>query len=97
MNNEGLTIQNNMNLTTQTFRVVITKYANKEYIAEIPSIKHCIASGETVEEAMSNISEVLDAMLEIMVEDDMPIPNDTNLIEYSLTKQIKTNLKLETA
>lgn len=97
--NTGITVQNNMNVINASFRVVITKFSDNEYIAEIPSIKHCIVSGETIEEAMRYINEVLDAMLEVMQEDGTPIPNDSNLIEYSITKQLPNTLaqQLETA
>ena len=95
----GIAIQNNMNVSNISFRVVITKVSDHEYIAEIPSIKHCIVSGETMEQAMQYINEVLDAMLDIMQEDGIPIPNDSDLIEYSITKQLPNVLtqQLETA
>lgn len=47
-----------------------------------------MASGETLDEAMKNINEVLDAMLDIMQEDGVPIPDDSNLIEYSIKKEL---------
>lgn len=88
MKTQGMIIQNTRNIHKANFRVVITKVSDNEFLAEIPSISHCMASGETLDQAMHNINEVLDAMLEIMHEDSMPIPDDTHLIEYSITKDL---------
>ena len=56
------------------------------YIADIPTLKHCVAYGETIEESMININEVLDGVLEVMVLEGVPVPDDNNIIEYSISK-----------
>ena len=66
----------------------MSKISDDEYLAEIPSISHCMASGGTMEEASQNIKEVLDTMLEIMIEDGVTIPDDSNILSYSIIKQL---------
>lgn len=60
------TIQNTLHVNNRTFRVVVTRYSEDEYLAEIPSLTHCISSGGSIEEAITNITEVLEATLEVM-------------------------------
>ncbi len=100
MTNKSKTLQSSTNVLSKTFRVVITQDEEGVFIAEIPSIRHCMADGATIEEAMSNINEVLEGMLEIMVEENLPIPDDSRLIEYSIIKPVYQNFssdKLVTA
>ena len=47
------------------FRVIINKEEDC-YIADIPSLKHCFASGDTIEEAIENLKEALEGTLENM-------------------------------
>jgi antitoxin HicB len=47
------------------FRVVITKEEDC-YLADIPSLRHCFAGGDTIEEAIENLKEALEGTLESM-------------------------------
>lgn len=85
MTNTGVNIQNTMDARTRQFRVVISySEEDKVYYANVPSIEGCMTYGDTVEEAMKHIREAAEGMLEVMIEDGMPIPDDSNLVEYSL-------------
>jgi antitoxin HicB len=88
----GITIQNTNNVTNPSFRVVIRKVSEIEFLAEVPSVPYCIASGITMEEAIKNIQEVLDAMIDIMIEDGEQIPDDSNIIEYSISRKLQASL-----
>ena len=48
------------------FRVVITKEEDC-YIANIPSLKHCFAGGNSIEEAIENLKEALEGTLESVI------------------------------
>ncbi len=79
-------IPNNLGLKTRSFRVVISRTEeNDGYIANIPSLNTCFAFGDTVEEAMSNLHEALKGTLEVMVEDGIPIPDDSKNMEMMIT------------
>ena len=54
------------------------------YIANVPSLTYCTTYGDTVEEAMTNIHEAAAGVIETMIENGWPIPDDSNVIEYSL-------------
>ena len=77
---------------TRNYRVVITKEEDGGYVADIPTLKHCVAYGETIEEVMRNINEALDGVLEVMASEGIPIPDDSNIIEYSISKPTPINL-----
>ncbi len=65
------------------FKVFITK-AEDCYIADIPSLKHCFAGGETIEEAIDNLKEALEGTLESMKARNIPIIDDSNVLEVTL-------------
>jgi antitoxin HicB len=43
------------------------------YIVETPSLKHCFADGDTIDEAIENLREALTGTLESMNERNIPI------------------------
>lgn len=71
-------------MDNRTYRVVINKDSEGGYIADIPTLKHCVSYGETIEEAMQNIKEALEGVLLVMEEEGMSIPDDSNMLEYSI-------------
>jgi len=48
----------------QVFTVLIEKDENGTYIAEVPDLKGCYTQGDSVEEVMKNIKEVIGMCLE---------------------------------
>jgi antitoxin HicB len=87
-------ISNNIEKSQRTFRVVITQDEDGVYIADIPSLIYCSSYGDTLEEAMFNIREALDGVLAVMQEEGIAIPDDSNLLEYSISMPLPL---LETA
>ncbi|MCK9526295.1 MAG: type II toxin-antitoxin system HicB family antitoxin [Limnochordia bacterium] len=59
--------------------VVITRDEDGYYLAEVPVLKNCFAQGETREEALENIKEVISLCLESMAEEGEPIPYEYTL------------------
>ena len=47
------------------------------FVAECPSLPGCISQGRTRPEAIANIREAIDLMLEDLQEHGEPIPDDT--------------------
>lgn len=72
-------------MKNRTYRVIISKDPDGGYLADIPTLKYCMSSGDTIEEAIENIREALEGVLEVMEEEGLSIPDDTNSIEYSLS------------
>lgn len=95
MNNQGVTIQNNLQVSSRTFRVIINRTEEDDgYIANIPSLNTCFAFGDTVEEAMTNLHEALEGTLEVMIEDGMHIPDDSKAMEMTITVPLHQSLQL---
>ena len=85
MSTQGVTIQNTSNIGTRSFRVLINHSIEDNcYIANIPSLSYCTTYGDTVEEAMINIKEAAEGVIETMMEHGWPIPDDSSTIEYNL-------------
>jgi len=77
-------------MENRIYRVVITKDESGGYLADIPTLNHCIAYGDTMEEAMQNIREALEGVLLVMEEEGLPIPDDSNMVEYSISVPINS-------
>lgn len=50
------------------------------FVVTCPSLPGCYSEGETVEEALNNIKEVILLCLEDMQEQNTPIPNPANTL-----------------
>lgn len=48
----------------RNFTVIIEKDEDGVYIAEVPDLKGCYTQGDTVEEVLKNIKEVIEMCLE---------------------------------
>lgn len=77
-------------MENRLYRVTITKDEQGGYVADIPTLKHCVSYGESIEEAMQNIQEALEGVLMVMEEEGLPIPDDSKSVEYSIS--VPTNL-----
>lgn len=55
---------NGINMAKRVFTVIIEKDEDGVYVAEVPDLKGCYTQGETVEEVMKNIKEVIEMCLE---------------------------------
>lgn len=52
---------------------------NGVYVAAVPELEGCLAEGDTAEEALTTLGEVLEEWLEIAVEDEVDIPSPRRL------------------
>ncbi|MBW4640971.1 MAG: type II toxin-antitoxin system HicB family antitoxin [Gloeocapsa sp. UFS-A4-WI-NPMV-4B04] len=52
------------------FYVVIERDEDGIYIGEVPQLKACYSQGETIDELMQNIREVIDMCLEELEEEE---------------------------
>lgn len=55
-----------------------------------PALPGCISQGETLEETLENIKEAILLVMEVLQEEDEPIPNETPEI---VTEEIREILK----
>lgn len=47
------------------------------WIAACPSLAGCISQGESRQAAISNIKEAIEAYVEALKDDDLPVPEET--------------------
>jgi len=63
------------------YAVVIEK-AIGNYSAYVPDLPGCIATGQTLGEVESEISEAISFHIEGMIEDGLPVPQPASQVEY---------------
>ncbi|MDD5273764.1 MAG: type II toxin-antitoxin system HicB family antitoxin [Methylovulum sp.] len=63
------------------YAIVVERAANN-YSAYVPDLPGCIATGETIEETEREIREAIAFHLEGMVEDGLPIPQPSSIVQY---------------
>lgn len=56
-------------MKTKEFYVVIERDEDGIYIGEVPQLKACYSQGETIDELMKNIREVIEMCLEELEEE----------------------------
>lgn len=61
---------------------IIIEKAQNNYAAYAPDVPGCAATGATIEETISQITEALEFHFEGLREDNEPIPQSTTLCEY---------------
>jgi predicted RNase H-like HicB family nuclease len=58
------------------YTVIIEKGRESGFVAHCPALRGCVSQGEDREETMSNIREAIEAYVEALVADGLPIPTE---------------------
>ena len=58
------------------YTVVIEKGRESGYVAYAPALKGCVSQGKTREEALKNVREAMEAYVEALLEDGLPVPTE---------------------
>ena len=66
------------------FKVFLEPDEGGGYVVVCPSLQGCYSQGETVEEALANIREVIEMCLEELRERGEPIPDPSNVLIASV-------------
>ncbi|MCD6569766.1 MAG: type II toxin-antitoxin system HicB family antitoxin [Deltaproteobacteria bacterium] len=56
------------------YSVIIEKGRESGYVTVCPILRGCVSQGATKEEAMKNIKEAMEAYIEALIEDGIPVP-----------------------
>lgn len=67
------------------FLIVVEK-VKENYSAYSPDLPGCIATGETREEAETNMHEAIELHIQGLKEDNIPIPESTSVAEYVVVR-----------
>ncbi|WP_207765371.1 type II toxin-antitoxin system HicB family antitoxin [Cuspidothrix issatschenkoi] len=65
----------NKTMKNKEFYVVIERDEDGMYIGEVPQLKACYSQGETIDELMTNIKEVIEMCLEELEEESITLLN----------------------
>ena len=58
------------------YTVIVEKGHESGYVAYAPALKGCVSQGETKAEALKNIKEAMEAYVEALLEDGLPVPTE---------------------
>lgn len=61
-----------MNLSKREFYVIIERDEDGYYVGEVPQLKACYSQGETIDELIDNIKEVIELCLEEEGDEKLP-------------------------
>ncbi len=75
-----------------TFTAVFEPEPEGGYTVHFPALRGCITYGETLDQARDTAREALELYLESLLEDDVPIPDDSPA--QPLREPIRVQLKL---
>jgi len=62
------------------YPVVIYPSAEGGFVAEVPSLKGCLAQGETVDECLNELETVIELWLETAKKNKLKIPTASSII-----------------
>ncbi len=58
------------------YTVILEKGRESGYVAYCPALKGCVSQGETKEKTLTNIKEAMEAYIEALTEDGLPLPTE---------------------
>lgn len=58
------------------YTIIIEKGRESGYIAYAPALKGCVSQGRTKTEAQKNLKEAMEAYVEALIEDGIPLPTE---------------------
>ena len=68
----------------RTYKINLRKEEEGGYTVFVPSLPGCITYGETVDEAIDMAKEAIELYIEELQDRGEYIPDDNNVLEYSL-------------
>ena len=71
------------------YTVIVEKGSESGYVAYVPVLKGCVSQGKTKTEAMSNIKEAIEAYIEALIEDGLPVPTEVGKDTVELEVAVK--------
>ena len=58
------------------YTVILEIGRESGYVAYVPSLRGCVSQGETREQALANVKEAIEAYIEALLEDGLPVPTE---------------------
>ena len=61
------------------YTVILEKGRESGFVATVPTLRSCVSQGETRDEAIATVKEAIEAYLEALQEDGLPLPNEVGV------------------
>jgi predicted RNase H-like HicB family nuclease len=61
-----------------TYTVLIRAGNESGYVATVPALPGCVSQGRTRRQAVRNVKEAIEAYIESLLEDGLPVPVQTD-------------------
>ena len=61
-----------------TYTVVVREGNENGYVATVPALPGCVSQGRTRRQALRNAKEAIEAYIEALIEDGLPVPRQTD-------------------
>ena len=61
---------------------IVVEKARNNYSAYVPDLPGCVATGSTIEEMDRKIRAAIELHIEGMMEDGLPMPQPTSIVQY---------------
>lgn len=58
------------------YTIIIEKGNESGYVAYAPALKGCVSQGKTKAETLKNVKEAIEAYVEALLEDGLPVPTE---------------------
>ena len=58
------------------YTVIIEQGRESGYVAHVPALRGCASQGKTRAEVLKNIREAMEAYVEALIEDGIPVPKE---------------------
>jgi predicted RNase H-like HicB family nuclease len=70
-----------------TYTVLIRAGNESGYVATVPALPGCVSQGKTRRQVLRNIREAIEAYIEALLEDGLPVPvqTDAQLVEVEVS------------
>lgn len=71
------------------YTVLIRAGNESGYVATVPALPGCVSQGRTRRQALGNAKEAIEAYIEALLEDGLPVPVQTNaeLVDVEVSAQ----------
>ncbi len=60
------------------YTVILEKGNESGFVVYAPALKGCVSQGKTREETLKNIREAMEAYVEALLEDGLPVPTEVS-------------------
>jgi len=71
------------------YTIIIEKGRESGYIAYAPALKGCVSQGKTRAETLKNVKEAMEAYIEALIEDGLPLPTEVGKDTVELEVAVK--------